>query len=321
MQAIILAAGMGKRLKYLTNGNTKCMVKVNGITMIERALTILDKKNLSKIVIVVGYEGQKLMDYVNSLHINTSIEFINNSIYDKTNNIYSLALAKDYLCSEDTLLLESDLVFEEKVIDLLLEDERETLALVDKFESWMDGTCMELDDDDCIIDFIPGKHLKFSDKDKYYKTVNIYKFSKEFCENTYVPFLSAYEKTMGENEYYESVIKLIAMLEKKDIRAKRLNGQKWYEIDNIQDLDVAEVLFSNSDSDHIDKINERYGGFWRFPKLTDFCYLVNPYYPSEKLMEEIKSNFETLISQYPSGMKVNSLVAASNFGVRKEYIA
>ena len=59
MQAIILAAGMGKRLKYLTNDNTKCMVKVNGVTVIERALTILDKKHLSRIVIVVGYEGQK----------------------------------------------------------------------------------------------------------------------------------------------------------------------------------------------------------------------------------------------------------------------
>ena len=64
MQGLILAAGMGKRLKFLTNNNTKCMVKVNGVTMIERALRILDKKGLSRIVIVVGYEGQKLIDYI-----------------------------------------------------------------------------------------------------------------------------------------------------------------------------------------------------------------------------------------------------------------
>lgn len=320
MQGLILAAGMGKRLKFLTNNNTKCMVKVNGVTMIERALRILDKKGLSRIVIVVGYEGQKLIDYIGTLNVKTPVVFINNPIYDKTNNIYSLALAKDYLCAEDTLLLESDLVFEESLIDALLDDKRETLALVDKFESWMDGTCMELDDNDCIVDFIPGKHLKFAEKEKYYKTVNIYKFSSHFSANTYVPFLSAYEKAMGENEYYESVIKLIAMLETKEIRAKRLTGQKWYEIDNIQDLNIAESLFADSDDGKLDKINRRYGGFWRYPGLKDFCYLVNPYYPPEKLNEEIKSNFETLIAQYPSGMEVNSLLAANNFGIRQEYV-
>ena len=193
MQAIILAAGMGKRLQEYTRDNTKCMVRVNGITIIERCLRILDRKKLSRIVIVVGYKGENLVEFIDSLNIVTPICYINNHIYDKTNNIYSLALAKEYLCCEDTLLLKSDLVFEEKGIDLLLEDSRSTLVLVDKFESWMDGTCMELDADDCIVNFIPGKHLKFSEKEKYYKTVNIYKFSKNFSANIYVPFLSAYE--------------------------------------------------------------------------------------------------------------------------------
>ncbi|MBQ8189473.1 MAG: aminotransferase class I/II-fold pyridoxal phosphate-dependent enzyme [Lachnospiraceae bacterium] len=320
MQAIILAAGMGKRLKELTRGNTKCMVQVNGVSLIERALRILDKKGLSRIVIVIGYEGEKLVNYIGGLGICTPIAYVDNPIYNKTNNIYSLSLAKDYLCEENTLLLESDLIFEESVIDALLEDQRESLALVDKFASWMDGTCMELDEEDCIVNFIPGKHLNFADKENYYKTVNIYKLSKEFSTNTYVPFLCAYEKAMGENEYYESVIKLIAMLETKEFRAKRLNGQIWYEIDNIQDLNIAESLFADSVEERLDKVASRYGGFWRYPKLLDFCYLVNPYYPPQKLMEEMKSNFEVLITQYPSGMKVNSLLAANSFGVKQEHI-
>ena len=320
MQAIILAAGMGKRLKDLTQDNTKCMVKVNGMTMIERSLRILDKKHLSRIVIVVGYEGQKLIDYVETLQITTPICYIDNPIYNKTNNIYSLALASEYLCSEDTLLLESDLIFEESLIDTLLEDPRETLALVDKFESWMDGTCMELDEEDCIVNFIPGKYLKFEEKENYYKTVNIYKFSQHFSKNTYVPFLSAYEKAMGENEYYESVIKLIALLETKEIRAKRLSGQIWYEIDNIQDLNIAESLFAETEEEHFDKVASRFGGYWRYPHLLDFCYLVNPYYPPKKMTEELKSNFETLLTQYPSGMYVNSLLAANNFGVKQQHI-
>ena len=320
MQAIILAAGMGKRLQELTKNNTKCMVKVNGETLAERLLRMLDRKNLSRIVIVVGYEGAKLIDYIATIGINTPIEYIDNPIYDKTNNIYSLALAKDYLVSEDTLLFESDLIFEENCIDALLEDPRETLALVDKYKSWMDGTCMVLDEDDCIVDFVPGKYLDYSLRDTYYKTVNIYKFSKHFSKNTYVPFLEAYKKAMGVNEYYESVIKLIAMLDTKEIRAKRLNGQIWYEIDDVQDLDIAESLFPTDDSNRYDLIMKRYGGFWRYPALLDFCYLVNPYYPSEQMKNEMKASFDTLLTEYPSGMGVNSLLASRNFGVRQEHI-
>lgn len=320
MQAVILAAGMGKRLKQLTKNNTKCMVEVNGMTLIERMLRILDKKCLSRIVIVIGYEGQKLMSYINSLDIRTSVRFIDNKVYNKTNNIYSLALAKDYLISEDTLILESDLIFDESVVDALLQDERQTLALVDKFESWMDGTCMVLDEEDCICDFISGKYLKFSEKERYYKTVNIYKFSQHFSKNTYVPFLQAYEMAMGNNEYYESVIKLIAMLDTKEIRAKRLEGQTWYEIDDIQDLDIASSLFAEDAMSKYRSITKRYGGYWRYPKMLDFCYLVNPYYPPEKMIEEIKSNFETLLTQYPSGMEVNNLLASKNFSVNKDYI-
>ena len=320
MQAMILAAGMGKRLKHLTENNTKCMVKVNGVSMIERALKILDKKQFSRIVIVVGYEGKKLIDFIAELEINTAIEYVWNPDYEKTNNIYSLSLAKKYLCQEDTILLESDLVFEEKVIDMLLEDERQSLALVDKFESWMDGSCMVIDTDDRILDFIPGKYFDFAEKEKYYKTVNIYKFSAGFSENVYVPFLEAYEKAMGENEYYESVIKLIAMLDTNEIRVKRLTGQKWYEIDDMQDLDIAESMFETDAKARYRKLMCRYGGFWRYPHLIDYCYLVNPYFPPQRMKMELISSFEKLLTQYPSGQEVDSIIAANVFGVKNEYI-
>uniref|UniRef100_UPI002597D912 phosphocholine cytidylyltransferase family protein n=1 Tax=uncultured Varibaculum sp. TaxID=413896 RepID=UPI002597D912 len=209
MQALILAAGMGSRLKDLTANNTKCMVKVNGVTMIERMLHQLDAKALSKIVIVTGYEGQKLIDYISTLDISTPIEFVDNPIYDQTNNIYSLWLAKDKLLEEDTLLLESDLIFEDRVLDDLLEDPRKTLALVDKYESWMDGTVVKLDEDDNISAFVPGKKFVYRDIYSYYKTVNIYKFSKEFSTTHYVPFLDAYTQALGCNEYYEQVLRVI----------------------------------------------------------------------------------------------------------------
>lgn len=320
MQAIILAAGMGKRLKDLTQNNTKCMVRVNGITLIERMLHQIEKQHLSRIVIVVGYEGQKLIDYISTLSISTPIVYVKNPIYDKTNNIYSLALAKDWLCKEDTLLFESDLIFEDSVIETLLNDSRDTLALVDKYEPWMDGTCVKLDENDGIEAFVPGKKFKFNEIHDYYKTVNIYKFSKHFSQTHYVPFLEAYQTALGENEYYEQVLRVITMLDDPEIQAKRLDGQLWYEIDDIQDLDIAESMFMPDEEERVSLLQGRFGGYWRYPRLLDFCYLVNPYFPPQKLVDEIVASFEMLLTQYPSGMRVNSLLAAKNFGVHPENI-
>lgn len=320
MQAIILAAGMGKRLKDLTQNNTKCMVKVNGVTLIERMLHQIDSRNFERIIIVVGYEGQKLVDFIATLDIKTPIVYINNPIYDKTNNIYSLALAKQYLIEDDTLLFESDLIFEGSLIDLLLEDARDTLALVDKYESWMDGTCVKLSDNDSITSFVPGKNFKFEECNEYYKTVNIYKFGKVFSASHYVPFLEAYQKALGENEYYEQVLRVISILDNPLIKAKRLNGQRWYEIDDIQDLDIAESLFAPDEDERVQRLQSRYGGYWRYPKLIDFCYLVNPFFPPKRMTDEMMANFDVLLRNYPSGMKVNSLLAARNFGVKQENI-
>ena len=319
MQAIILAAGMGKRLKELTKNNTKCMVEVNGITLIERMLYQLERLNLSKIVIVIGYEGQKLIDYINTLNINTEIKYVDNPIYFKTNNIYSLYLAKDFLLKEDTLLFESDLIFEDVVLNKIIEHPYPNLALVDKFESWMDGTVVTLDNGDNIRDFIPTKYFSFEEIPNYFKTVNIYKFSKDFSTTHYVPFLEAYCKALGHNEYYEQVLRVITLLDKPEIKALRLNGELWYEIDDLQDLDIAESIFALPE-ERLPKIQRRYGGYWRYPNLLDFCYLVNPFFPCQKLIAEMKANFERLLCNYPSGMEVNSLLAAKYFGIREECI-
>lgn len=321
MQAIILAAGMGKRLKELTRNNTKCMVKVNGVTLIERMLRQIERQRLSRIVIVVGYEGEKLKSFIGTLGISTPVVFIDNPVYDRTNNIYSLALAKDWLCREDTILFESDLIFEDRILEDLIRDPRDTLTLVDKYESWMDGTCVKLSADDRIEAFVPGKHFRFSEAGEYYKTVNIYKFSRSFSETHYVPFLIAYQAALGENEYYEQVLRVITMLDNPMIQARRLNGQKWYEIDDLQDLNIAESLFAPDEAEQARLLQRRYGGYWRYPKLKDFCYLVNPYYPPARMKDELRANMDTLLTQYPSGMEVNALLAARNFSLHRENIA
>lgn len=319
MQAVILAAGMGKRLGVLTRNNTKCMIKVNGITLIERVLTQLSSFSLTRIIIVIGYKGEELRAFLGNTYLGLTIEYIENNIYDKTNNIYSLSLAKEELQKDDTLLIESDLIFEDSLFRLILEHPYPNLALVDKYETWMDGTMVRLDEENNIVNFIPKKAFKYSDAGQYYKTTNVYKFSKEFLTTHYVPFLEAYTKALGNNEYYEQVLRVITLLDNCDFKALPLTGQKWYEIDDIQDLDIAETLFAPAGK-QLSLYQKRFGGYWRFPNLLDFCYLVNPYFPTRRMREEMKANFDVLLTEYPSGMSVNSLLIAKYFGVRQDFV-
>ena len=320
MQAIILAAGMGRRLGELTKENTKCMVPVNGVRLIDRLLGQLSQLNLNRVIIVVGYQGQKLMDYIGHRYDGKlKIEFADNPIYDKTNNIYSLSIVKDKLQEDDTLLIESDLIFSDRLFPMLLDNPYPNLALVAKYESWMDGTMVRLDEDQNIVNFVSKEAFDYADVNSYYKTVNIYKLSREFLQHQYVPFLDAYTKAVGNNEYYENVLRIISMLNSHNMKALPIGNERWYEIDDKQDLDIAEAIFAD-DQDVLRKYYGRYGGFWRFPQMLDFCYLVNPYFPSKRMKDELRSNFDTLLTEYPSGMKVNTLIASKCFGVSEPYI-
>ncbi|MDD6184484.1 MAG: aminotransferase class I/II-fold pyridoxal phosphate-dependent enzyme [Bacteroidales bacterium] len=320
MQAIILAAGMGKRLGEYTRDNTKCMLEVNGEKLIDRALESLFAVQMSRVIIVVGYKAQNVMAHVGYEFNGMPVVYVQNPLYDKTNNIYSLFLAKDYLAQEDTILLESDLIYDASLISKLVENSFPNIALVAKYETWMDGTMVRINEDNEIVNFIPKAAFRYEDRDLYYKTVNIYKLSREFSATKYVPFLEAYSKAVGNNEYYENVLRIISFLSSHDLKALPLEtGDKWYEIDDKQDLDIAEALFA--DEEHIlQKYFGRYGGFWRFPQMLDYCYLVNPFFPSGKLMDEMESNFRTLLTEYPSGMAVNTLLASKCWGVKESYI-
>lgn len=324
MQALMLAAGMGKRLGRYTKNSTKCMVPVNGKTLIEYAIESLVKNGIKKFVIVVGYKSNVLIDFINSKFNESNlngmkIEFIENKVYDKTNNIYSLYMAKDALCSDDTILLESDLIFKPEIIAKLLKSPDPNLAVVSHFESWMDGTCTLLDEKNNITGILDKAHFNWQETDDYYKTVNIYKFSKEFSKNYYVPFLEAYQKAFGKNEYYEQVLKVLSFLSASTLKGLPVSGNDWYEIDDLADLAIAENRFSNSE-EKLKDLQHRFGGYWRFPALKDYCYLVNPYFPPEQMVEELKASFKTLLTQYPSGAAQQSLLAGKIFNILPENI-
>lgn len=314
MQGLMLAAGMGKRLGKYTQGNTKCMLNVAGKTLIERAVDALKSAGINKLIMVVGYKSENLKKFINEKIKDMEIVFIDNPDYDKSNNIYSLYLAKDWLKKDDTIMLESDLIYENKMIQELVSSKDKDVALVAKYEQWMDGTVVTLDNENRITEFIEKKDFKFDRINEYYKTVNIYKLSKEFSKNQYIPFLEAYMKAYGINEYYELALKAIAHLSRSTLKALPIENIKWYEIDDAQDYDIVNCLFAKQE-DTIKMYQKRFGGYWRFNNIKDYCYLVNPYFPPENMINKMMYLSKELITSYPSGLSIQNINAARLFEI------
>ena len=319
MQIVIPAAGMGKRLGSETHDKTKAMVEVNGKTLIERCLDSAVMHPIDRIILVVGYEKEKLKSFLGDSYKGVDVIYLENNDYATTNNIYSVFLAKDYLLEDDTILIESDLIFEPKILQMVVDNKSENLALVDKHKPWMDGTVVKLNDDFSISHFISKAEFNYNHVHEYYKTVNIYKFSKVFLNNVYVPFLEAYAKAMGNNEYYEQVLKVIVNLDMRHLKALPLDGETWYEIDDVQDLDNANLMFAEP-NERYKLLSQRYGGYWRFDDLKDFCYLVNPFFPPEALSNEVKFSLNKLMQSYPSGEKVQAMLGGKLFKVPESQI-
>lgn len=314
MQAIMLAAGKGARLGKYTKDNTKCMLEVNGKTLLERAIDALLEANIHKLILVLGYKKDNVKEFIKEkkLYEKIEIEYIDNDIYDKTNNIYSLYLAKDKLAEDDTILLESDLIYESRLIKELVNCNNKNVAAVAPYEYWMDGTVVTINENNLITNFIEKQDFNYEMVNQYYKTINVYKFSKNFSEKYYIPFLEAYIKCFGENVYYELVLSVLSNLKNSELYAMIPTNLIWYEIDDCQDLDMAQILFSEPEK-RKKLINSRFGGYWRFNKTIDYCYLVNPYFPTKQYIDKIKYFTDTLVREYPSSLKVQSNIASRMF--------
>ncbi len=319
MQALMLAAGMGKRLKKYTNDNTKCMLEVAGKKLIDRAIEAIKKAKINKFIIVIGYKGEELKQYIKTTYVNAGIEFVfvENKDYATTNNIYSLWLAREEMIKDDTILLESDLIFDNSTIFEIVKNPNKNVVAVDKYQEWMDGTVVLLENNE-IKQMLSKKMMVNELISRYYKTVNIYKFSKEFFSNIYLPFMEAYQKAVGTNSYYESVLSCILNIENIELHAFDMKDLDWYEIDDEQDLDIAEARFSKG-KEKYEKMLSKWGGYWRYD-IIDAAFLVNPYFPPEHMLNKMKRNFQSLISQYPSCLAIQNLNAARVFGIDKEKI-
>lgn len=240
--ALLLLAGRGSRLQELTQETPKCLVQVNGKTILERMLANLEAYGIAKVVMVVGYQREKIINAVNSKRPNLDIQFVVNSEWDKTNNIVSLYMAKDYL-KEDFLLIEGDIVAEQKSLFLL---DAPNLIALDHFQDFMDGTVVFLTEDNEVARFyLKSSPDRPSDLSKLYKTVNIYSINGLEFQQIILPRLN---RLISQNEtqtYYERAF--AEAVNSGDIVFRGVDFSKfyWAEIDDPKDLHYAEKLFAN----------------------------------------------------------------------------
>jgi histidinol-phosphate/aromatic aminotransferase/cobyric acid decarboxylase-like protein/choline kinase len=302
MKAIILAAGYGNRMRPLTDKMHKTLLVVNNETIIERIINSLLDHGVCKIVVVTGYLADELTRFLEDRYPGLKLIFIHNTRYRETNNIYSLSLAMNAIqLDDDILLIESDLIYENSVLERIIRSRHGNVALVDHFRSGMDGTVVTVSEG--VITAIIPPHLQdvnfdFSDK---YKTLNIYKFSKVFCREIFRQLLDYYTKVIDVNSYYELVLGILIYIQKETIHAEILDGEHWSEVDDPNDLRVAEFVFNKNRRMQI--LAETFGGYWNHD-ILDFCFIRNMYFPNTSILSEMKNNISLLIQNYGSRQEI-----------------
>jgi histidinol-phosphate/aromatic aminotransferase/cobyric acid decarboxylase-like protein/choline kinase len=299
MRAIILAAGLGRRMMPLTEHVHKTLLTIGGQPIIDRLIRGLSENGIIRIAIVTGYRAQELESHVLTQFPELEFSFVRNELYESTNNIHSLALAFEQLdFAEDIILLESDLIYEPAVLRRLIASKHDNVAVVDRYRIGLDGTVVAVSESKVVTHVIPGSlqgpGFDFSDK---YKTLNIYKFSAEFCRGTFSRLLSYYSHTIDNNCYYELILGILIYMQQARIHAEILSGELWAEVDDPNDVRNAEFVFAPEHRRrHLESSG---GGYWNTP-ILDFASIRNMYFPPDSMVSQLTANLSRLITNYGS---------------------
>lgn len=239
--ALLLAAGSGNRLQPLTDSIPKCLIEINGRPILERLIDNLCDNGFKRLVIVVGYMHHCIRRFVNEYAGDLTIEFITNPLYQTTNNIYSLWLARNKI-QELFLLVESDLVFESSQLDGLLYPNK---IAISRMQPWMNGTTITIDSLNRVQAFGMGGN-GYTEITRY-KTVNIYSLSDSTWRKV-VERLELHISSGKVNEYYEVVFKEMIADGSLSMDGVFFDPERWYEIDTPADLANAERILEETDT-------------------------------------------------------------------------
>jgi choline kinase len=236
MKTVILAAGAGSRLKPLTDRTPKCLLKVGVKCILERTIKNLLATNNSEIIIVTGYLENKIREFLRERFPHLKITYIYNEFYASTNNIYSLWLAKDAVLGDDMMMMDSDIVFDERIITKIQNSGYKNCLALNRHDVHDEEIKVKTDTRGCVIEI--GKEVNVSEAAG--ESIGIEIFGKEALTELYSIL---YRKVVTEkkvNQFYEA-----AFQELSDNNLFIVDTTEYFcmEIDTEEDLKTAEGLF------------------------------------------------------------------------------
>lgn len=246
-RAVILAAGMGSRLRPYTEFVPKPLVKVNGTPMLHNALHQLSKLRICKATIVVGYREEAIQQSCGHRFEDVDIEYVHNPIFDRTGSAYSLWLARNTMLAGDTVFLEGDVFFEREVLDRTLRttsSTKQNVAAVAAFNGEMSGSAVELADDGSVVTFVMGQTPVEAQAKGLLKTINLTRFSADASREQLVPALHRAVQSRHFTSFVEEVLALLVETQELRLSAVDCSDTRWFEIDSEDDLRLAERIFT-----------------------------------------------------------------------------
>jgi choline kinase len=239
MKAIILAAGVGSRIRPLTDNCPKCLLKIGGVTILERMLTHIQACGINEVVFVLGYLQEQIESFVKNSFPELDAHFIVNDRYTETNTGYSLMLTEKFIKGSSFVKFDADVVFDKNILENILASDDQNILCIDKE--------IHLDDEEIKVVVKEGSRIVKASKtvmptDAAGESIGIEKIGSETAILLFSELKAMMTRAENHQEYYEGAYELLMA---KDIpfHALDITGLKWSEIDTKQDFDAAEKLF------------------------------------------------------------------------------
>ncbi|MBU2933893.1 sugar phosphate nucleotidyltransferase [Vibrio cyclitrophicus] len=244
MIAVILAAGVGSRLRPMTNDKPKCLVTTAGKTILQYQLDTYKEAGIKELVIVVGYEGQAIKDYCKHIK-DFNITIVENTIYEDTNNMYSFYLAKEYVKGKAFILNNADLSVDSSLVSKMLSDSRSDLVAVDAGLFNDESMKVSLNSDNKIIDI----SKQVSESNSFGCSIDFYKFSEESSDLFFNELENIIEVDKNLKDWTEVAMQRLFQSQALKFEAFDIEGLPWVEIDNYDDLALSDEIFSQKKKD------------------------------------------------------------------------
>lgn len=235
MKALILAAGLGTRLRPITNTRPKSMVEVNGKPILFKQIDNLLENGVEDITVIAGYKSEMMVDAINKSYKN--IKTIINDVYDKTNNMYSAYMALDLMYKNEFLLMNADVFYDSAIVNELIKNEYKNAIVVEA----------GVHNDENMKVSCNGKRIveiskAITEKNAYGVSIDVYKFSEEGSRIFFDKVKEFIEEKKELNQWTE--VALNDVLKLVEFNPCPLKG-RWMEIDNHEDLKKAECIFND----------------------------------------------------------------------------